>query len=100
MEFSTKRGKGGWIGRFSTKNLILRSFLTFWGRNVPFWGLGKGSNAILGSTYVVEQFSFSLSLNSDIWVDSILGSFFTFWALTGYFGGWCRVQKLFWGLLI
>ena len=25
-----------------------------------FWGLGKGSNSVLGSTHVVEHFSFSM----------------------------------------
>ena len=31
--------------------------------------------------------------------DSILGSFLLFGALTGYFCGWGRIQKLFVGLL-
>ena len=41
-------------------DLILGSFLTFWGLNGQFLGLGKGSYTVLGSTHVVEQFSFSL----------------------------------------
>ena len=50
-----------------TFDLILGSFLTFWGPNGLFLGLGKGSNTVLGSTHVVEQLSFSMiTLNSDI----------------------------------
>ena len=41
-------------------DLILGSSLTFWGPNGLFLGLGKGSNTVLGSTHVVEQFSFSM----------------------------------------
>jgi len=43
--------------------MILGSFLNFWGPNGLFLGLGKGSNAVLGSTYVVEQLSFSMFLS-------------------------------------
>ena len=43
--------------------LILGSFLTFWGPNGLFLGLGKGSNTVLGSTHVVEQLSFSMFLS-------------------------------------
>ena len=39
-------------------DLILGSFLTFWGPNGLFLGLGKGSNRVLGSTHIVEQLSF------------------------------------------
>ena len=39
-------------------DLILGSFLTFWGPNGLFWWLEKGSKTVLGSTHVVEQFSF------------------------------------------
>ena len=67
---------------------ILGSFLTFWGPNGLFLGLGKGSNTVLGSTHVVEKLSFSMFL-SILTFDSylILGSFFVFGALTGYFWG-------------
>ena len=39
---------------------ILGSFLTFWGPNGLFLGLGKGPNTVLGSTHVVEQLYFSM----------------------------------------
>ena len=41
-------------------DLMLGSFLTFWGPNELFLGLGKGLNSVLGSTHVVEHFSFSM----------------------------------------
>ena len=41
-------------------DLILGSFLNFWGPNGLFLRLGKGSNTVLGSTHVVEQLSFSM----------------------------------------
>ena len=41
-------------------DLILGSFLTFWGPNRQFLRLGKGPNTVLGSTHVVEQLSFSM----------------------------------------
>ena len=41
-------------------DLILGSFLTFWGPNGLFLGLGKGPNTVLGSTHVVEQLYFSM----------------------------------------
>ena len=56
---------------------------------------------VFGSTHVVEQLSFSmfpstLSFDFDLWLESFL----IFWALMGYFWGWGRVRKLFWGLLM
>ena len=54
-------------------------FLTFWGPNGIFLGLGKGPNTVLGSTHVVEQLSFSMFssiLTFDFYLT--LGSFFTF----------------------
>ena len=51
-------------------------------------GLGKGSNIVLGSTRVVEQFSFPMLpiiLTFDF--DLILGSFFTCWGPNGLFLG-------------
>ena len=39
---------------------ILRSFMTFWGPNGLFLGLGKGSKTVLASTHLVEQLSFSM----------------------------------------
>ena len=48
-------------------DLILGSFLSYWGPNWLFLGFGQGLTTVLGSTYVVEQLSFSyVSLNSDI----------------------------------
>ena len=38
-------------------------FLTFWGPNGVFLGLGKDSKTVLGSTHVVEQLSFSLIIS-------------------------------------
>ena len=56
------------------------SFLTFWGPNGLFLGLGKGPITVLGSTHVVKQLSFSLFLSILTFdFDSILGSFLTFW---------------------
>ena len=69
-------------------DLILGSFLTFWGSNGLFLGLGKGSNSVLGSSHVVEQLSlstFTSILRFDF--DLILGSFFTFGGPNGNFWG-------------
>ena len=52
-------------------------------------------------THVVEQLSFSMfpsTLAFDF--DLMLGSFISFLTLMGYFWGWRRVRKLFWGLLM
>ena len=54
-------------------NLIFGSFLTFWGPNGLFLGLGKGAKTVLGSTHVVVQLSFCM-------FPSILALVFTkFW---------------------
>ena len=69
-------------------DLILGSFLIFWGPNGLFLGLWKGSKTVLGSTHVVEQLSFSMLpsiLTFDF--DLILGSFLTFWGPNGLFLG-------------
>ena len=47
----------------------------------------------MGSTNVVKQLSFSM-------LPSILTFDFDAGVLMGYFWGWGKVQKLFWGLLI
>ena len=49
-------------------DLILGSFLTFWGPNGLLFVLGKGLTTVFGCTHVVEQFPFSMfvSFNSDI----------------------------------
>ena len=41
-------------------DLVLGSFLTFWGLNGQFLGLEKGSNTVFGSTHVVEQLLYSM----------------------------------------
>ena len=65
----------------------------FFGPRSLFLRLGKGSNTVLGSNHVVEQFSFSMLpsiLTFDC--DLILGSFLTFWGPNGpFFLGWGRV---------
>ena len=51
-------------------------------------GLRKGSKTVLGLTHVVEQLSFSLfpsNLTFDL--ESIVGSFLTFWGRSGLFMG-------------
>ena len=67
---------------------ILGSFLTFWGPNGLFLGLGKGSNTVLGSINVVVQLSFTM-LSSILIFDFylILGSFFSFRGPNGLFLG-------------
>ena len=63
---------------------ILGSLLTFWGPNVLFLGLGKGSETVLGSLHVFEQLKFSLFLSIlTVDFDSILGSLLTFWGPNG-----------------
>ena len=52
-------------------DLILGSFLTFWGPNGEFLGLGNGLNTVLGSTHVNEQLLFSML--SSILIYLILG---------------------------
>ena len=67
---------------------ILGSFLTFWGPNGLFLGLGKGSNSVLGSTHVVEQLSFSmLSSILTFYFCLIWGNFFSFGGPNGLFLG-------------
>ena len=41
-------------------DLILGSFLNFLGPNGIFFGLGKGSNIVLGSTHLFEHLKFSI----------------------------------------
>ena len=69
-------------------DLSLGSFLTFWGPNGLFLGLGRGLNSVLGSTHVVEQLSFSTFLSILTFdFDLNLGSFSTFWGPNGVFLG-------------
>ena len=61
-------------------DLILGSFLTFWGPDGLFLGSGKGSKTVLRCTHVVEQLLFSIVpsiLTYDF--DLISGSFLTSW---------------------
>ena len=77
-------------------NLIFVSFLTFWGPNMLFLLLWKGSKTVLGSTHVVEQLSFSMLPSIlTFYFDLILGSFFTFCGPNGLFLGLGRVETLF-----
>ena len=69
-------------------DLILGSFLTFWGPNGLFWD----SKTIFGPNHVVEQLLSSSILTFLIW---FWDNFLLFRALMGYFWGWGRVQKLF-----
>ena len=64
------------------------SVLTFLGPYWLFLGLELGSTTVFGSTYVVEQLSFSLFL-SILTFDSdlISGSFLTFWGHNRLFLG-------------
>ena len=55
-------------------DIIMRSFLTFWGPNELFSGSGLGSKTVLGCNLVVEQLSF-------------LAFFLTFWSPNGQFLG-------------
>ena len=75
-------------------DLILGSFFTFLGPNGLFFGLGKGSNTVLGSINVVAQLSFTM-LSSILIFDFYLiwGHFLVFGALTGYFWGWGRIRQ-------
>ena len=69
-------------------DLILGSFLTFWGPNGLIMGLGNGSNTVLGFTHVVKQLSFCTFpsiLIFDFYI--ILGPFLTFWGPNGLFLG-------------
>ena len=69
-------------------DLILGSFLTFWGPNGLFLGLGKGSKTVLESTHVVEQLLFSMpSSMLTFYFDLNLGSLLNFWGPNGLFLG-------------
>ena len=76
-------------------DLIWGSFLTFWGPNGLFFGVGVGyKNTVLGSTRVVEQLSFSMFpsiLTFDF--DLIFGSFLTFGVPNGLFFGLGKFSK-------
>ena len=61
-------------------DLILGSYLMFWGPNGLFLGSGLGSKIVFGSTHVAKQLLFSIVssiLTFDF--DLIFGTFFTFW---------------------
>ena len=69
-------------------HLFYWSFFTLWGPNGLIFGSREDSNAVLGSTHVVEQLSFSkipsiLTFEFDL----ILGSFLTFLGPNGLFLG-------------
>ena len=65
-------------------DLIFGSYLTFWGPNRLVLWFGQGWKTVLGSTHLVEQFSFSmLPSNLTFDFDLIFGSFLTLWAIFG-----------------
>jgi len=60
-------------------DLILGSFLTFWGPNGLFLGSEWGSKIVLWSTHVFEQLLFSMfSSIMTFDFDLVMGSFFNF----------------------
>ena len=69
-------------------DLILGSFLSYWGPNGLFMGLRKRSKTVLVSIHVVEQFSFCM-FSSILIFDFYLisGSFLTFLGPNGPFLG-------------
>ena len=69
-------------------DLILGSFLSYWGPNGLFLGLRKSSKTVLVSIHVVEQFSFCM-FSSILIFDFYLisGSFLTFLGPNGPFLG-------------
>jgi len=79
--------------------LILGSFLAFWGPNGLFLEVRLRLKNCSGSTNLVEQLLFSI-LTSILTFDlyEIFGSFLYFWALMGYLWARGRIQKLFWEL--
>ena len=82
-------------------DLILGSFLAFWGPNGLFSGLRWGLKNVFGSPHVAEQILFSM-FPSILTLDYSLNlrSFLTFGGSNGLFWGQDLVQELFWGLLI
>ena len=69
-------------------DLILGSFLSYWGPNGLFLGLRKSSKTVLVSIHVVEQFSFCMFLSILIFDFYLIsGSFFTFLGPNGQFLG-------------
>ena len=79
-------------------DLFLGSFLTFWGPEELFLGLGTSSNTVFGSTHIVEQLSFSIGpsiLTFDFAL--ILESFLAFWGPNGLILGLESGSKtIFW----
>ena len=69
-------------------------FCFFLGPNGLFWGLGKGSKNVLGSTHIIEQLLFCM-LPSFLIFDFylIFEPFFTFWGPTWLFLGFGKGSK-------
>ena len=62
---------------------------------------GQGQNTIFGTPHIGYQISFSkYSSNQHFQYRSILGQFWAFWAVLGYFSGCGRVRNLFQSLNI
>ena len=77
---------------------LLNAFL---GVRIGYFDNWDQVQIVLESFFIVQQLLFSLLpliLTFDF--DMILGSFFTFLALMGYFWAQCGVPKLFWGPLM
>ena len=80
-------------------NLILWLFLTFWGPNWLFLGsMFKNCFGLHSCSWTT--LIFYDSLNSDILIDLIFGSFLSVWGHNSWFGCRSRVGQLFWGLLM
>ena len=78
-------------------DLILGSFLNFWGPNGLFLGFGKGSKNVLGSTHIIEELLFCM-LPSFLIFDFylIFGSILTFWGpFELFFGLWVAFDNCF-----
>ena len=66
-----------------------------------FWGQGRGQKLFWSLLYVVDQLSFFVVPSIMTFDFDLMWVFFTFKGpIELFFGGWSRVQKLFWGLLI
>ena len=82
--------QSNFFGPFGPKKAILRVGIRFKFSLFPsIFGVGEGfKNCFLGSTYVVEQLSFSM-FHSILTFDFelILGSFLNFWGPDGLFLG-------------
>ena len=68
-------------------DLILGSFLTFWGPNGLFLGSRLDKKKTCFGVYSFSMFNSILTFDFEL----VLGSFVTFWVLIGYFWDWGRI---------